>query len=87
LRVLARDGGGHRSPNAGWPEAAMAGAIGIALAGPRAYDGRVEDEPWVGGEFGAQVVSGDIRRALYLFVVACLLEAAIVALLAMLLLR
>ena len=87
LRVLARDGCKHRSPNAGWPEAAMAGGIGVALAGPRAYDGRVENEPWVGGEFGARAGSGDIRRALHLFVVACLFEAIIVALLATLLVR
>lgn len=87
LRVMVRDGGKHRSPNAGWPEAAMAGGIGVALAGPRSYAGAVEDEPWVGGEFSAQIGSGDIRRALYLFVVACLLEAAIVALLATMLLR
>jgi adenosylcobinamide-phosphate synthase len=87
LRVMARDGGKHRSPNAGWPEAAMAGGIGVALAGPRSYDGAVEDEPWVGGEFSAQIGSADIRRALYLFVVACLFEAVIVALLATMLLR
>jgi adenosylcobinamide-phosphate synthase len=87
LRVMARDGGKHRSPNAGWPEAAMAGGIGVALAGPRSYDGAVEDEPWIGGEFSARAGIGDIRRALYLFVVACLFEAAIVALLASALLR
>jgi adenosylcobinamide-phosphate synthase len=87
FRVMVRDGGKHRSPNAGWPEAAMAGGIGVALAGPRSYEGAVEDQPWVGGEHSAQSGSGDIRRALYLFVVACLLEAAIVALLATMLLR
>ena len=37
----------HRSPNAGWPEAAMARALGIALAGPRSYDGRLQDFAWV----------------------------------------
>lgn len=39
----------HRSPNAGWPEAAMARAIGVALAGPRAYDGVMQDFAWVNG--------------------------------------
>ncbi len=39
----------HRSPNAGWPEAAMARALNIALAGPRAYDGRLQDFAWVNG--------------------------------------
>ncbi|BBD99171.1 cobalamin biosynthesis protein CobD [Sphingobium amiense] len=38
----------HASPNAGWPEAAMAGALGIRLAGPVRYDGAVADKPWIG---------------------------------------
>ncbi len=82
FRVMARDGGQHRSPNAGWPEAAMAGALGVALSGPRSYQGKMTAQPWVGGEFSAQIGTGEIRRGLYLFVVACLLEAVIVALLA-----
>jgi adenosylcobinamide-phosphate synthase len=51
-RRIMRDARLHRSPNAGWPEAAMARAIGVALAGPRAYDGVMQDFPWV-GEAGA----------------------------------
>jgi len=82
FRVMARDSGKHRSPNAGWPEAAMAGALRVALAGPRSYHGAVVDEPWVGGEFPARIGPPDIRRALYVFVVACLMEALIVALIA-----
>ncbi|MFK7836043.1 MAG: adenosylcobinamide-phosphate synthase CbiB [Sulfitobacter sp.] len=39
----------HRSPNAGWPEAAVARAVQVALAGPRAYDGVMQDFPWVNG--------------------------------------
>jgi adenosylcobinamide-phosphate synthase len=79
LRVMARDGGRHRSPNAGWPEAAMAGAIGAALAGPRRYAGETENEPWIGAEFPARIGAGEIRRALFVFVVACLVNAMIVA--------
>jgi adenosylcobinamide-phosphate synthase len=79
LRVMARDGGKHRSPNAGWPEAAMAGALGVALSGPRSYHGTTTNQPWVGGEFSAQIGVREIRRGLYLFAVACLLEAVIVA--------
>ncbi|GAB1378260.1 adenosylcobinamide-phosphate synthase CbiB [Pararhodobacter aggregans] len=47
FRTMARDARHHRSPNAGWPEAAMAGALGIRLSGPRVYGDRVAQEPWV----------------------------------------
>jgi adenosylcobinamide-phosphate synthase len=40
LRTAARDGPSHRSVNAGWPEAAMAHTLGLALSGPRSYAGR-----------------------------------------------
>ena len=46
-RGIAADAGLHRSPNAGWPEAAMSRALGIALSGPRAYDGEMRDFAWV----------------------------------------
>ncbi|MDA9207908.1 adenosylcobinamide-phosphate synthase CbiB [Octadecabacter sp.] len=45
--AIRDDAGLHRSPNAGWPEAAMAPALGIALSGPRSYDGKMQDFPWV----------------------------------------
>jgi len=45
--AIAADAHNHRSPNAGWPEAAMAHALDIALAGPRSYDGRMRDLAWV----------------------------------------
>jgi adenosylcobinamide-phosphate synthase len=79
LSVMLRDGGKHRSPNAGWPEAAMAGALSVALSGPRMYDGKAEDAPWLGEEFSARIGTAEIRRALYLFVVACLVNAAVIA--------
>ena len=79
LSVMLRDGGKHRSLNAGWPEAAMAGALSVSLSGPRRYDGEVVDEPWLGEEFPARIGEVEIRRALYLFVVACLVNAAVIA--------
>ncbi len=80
LAVMRRDARKHRSPNAGWPEAAMAGALSVALSGPRSYDGKTEDNPWLGKEFSARIGPAEIRRALYLFVVACLVNAVVVAL-------
>jgi adenosylcobinamide-phosphate synthase len=72
LRVMLRDGRKHHSPNAGWPEAAMAGALGLALAGPRHYlDGVVED-PFLGDGTPIATVS-DINRALRLYFRACLI--------------
>jgi adenosylcobinamide-phosphate synthase len=48
MRAVFRDARHHRSPNAGWPEAAMAGALGIALAGPRSYGGRMIEARFMG---------------------------------------
>ena len=47
LRIVWRDAGLHRSPNAGWPEAALAAALGIRLSGPRVYGETRVEEPWV----------------------------------------
>jgi adenosylcobinamide-phosphate synthase len=69
-RAVRRDAGKHRSPNAGWPEAAMAGALGLRLAGPRVYgETRVEDH-WM-GDGRAEANAADIRRALGLYRTAC----------------
>ncbi len=68
-RSLRRDAGRHRSPNAGWPEAALAGALDFALSGPRRYGDRITDEPWIGpGRAG--LGPGDIAVALRLYVAA-----------------
>ncbi len=62
MQTMWRDAGLHRSPNAGWPEAAMAAALDCRLSGPRAYDSGVEDHPWVNGDApdptGATVFEG-----------------------------
>jgi adenosylcobinamide-phosphate synthase len=71
--VAARDARRHRSPNAGWPEAALAGALGFALNGPRAYHGVPTDEPWT-NEAGRRILDApDIWQALRLYLRACLL--------------
>jgi adenosylcobinamide-phosphate synthase len=56
----------HDSPNAGWPEAALAGALGFALGGPRTYDGAVHDLPQF-GEGRADLGPADIRQSLQLY--------------------
>ena len=78
LGTMLRDARKHRSPNAGWPEAAMAGAIGLSLAGPRHYAEDSVRDPWI-GDGRAQATPLDIRRCLYVFVVACLINALTVA--------
>ncbi|HEU0070925.1 MAG TPA: adenosylcobinamide-phosphate synthase CbiB [Alphaproteobacteria bacterium] len=78
LVTTLRDARKHRSPNAGWPEAAMAGALDLALAGPRPYHGQLQPGPWIGSG-RARVTPHDINRALYLYAVACLLTMAAVA--------
>ncbi|MDP3158728.1 MAG: adenosylcobinamide-phosphate synthase CbiB [Reyranella sp.] len=75
IEVLLRDAGHHRSPNAGWPEAAMAGALGIRLSGPRIYDGVEVAERWV-GEGRNELTAHDVRAALDLYRAACGLQIA-----------
>lgn len=71
-RTMARDARHHASPNAGWPEAAMAGALGVALGGPVAYDGAILDKKWLGAG-RSDVTAGDVRRALGIYARACAL--------------
>jgi adenosylcobinamide-phosphate synthase len=83
LAITRRDARRHRSPNAGWPEAAMAGALGLKLSGPRAYHGDLTPEPWF-GEGREDASATDIRRALRLYRTACAIEIAGLGLLALL---
>ncbi|MBL6927704.1 MAG: cobalamin biosynthesis protein [Rhodospirillales bacterium] len=78
LRIMMRDSSKYRSLGAGWPVAAVAGALNLALAGPRRYAEKALGDPWVGSGT-AQVEGNDIRRAQYLFAIACLIDAMIVA--------
>lgn len=71
----------HRSPNAGWPEAAMAGALGLALAGPRRYGAELVDDTWMNPDGRRDLSSADIERALSLFAASCLALAGLVTIL------
>ena len=71
-RILWRDAGKHASPNAGWPEAAMAGALELRLAGPIAYDAVMHDKAWI-GDGRRDADAGDIDRALTIYLRACLI--------------
>ncbi|TCP32745.1 adenosylcobinamide-phosphate synthase [Sphingomonas sp. BK235] len=69
--VMWRDARRHASPNAGWTEAAMAGALRVRLAGPIAYDGVTSAKPWI-GDGRTALGPRDIRRALAIYRRACL---------------
>jgi adenosylcobinamide-phosphate synthase len=76
-RIMLRDGRKHHSPNAGWPEAAMAGALGLMLAGPRHYDEGIVVDPFLGDGTPVATVT-DINRALRVYFRACLLLGGLV---------
>jgi adenosylcobinamide-phosphate synthase len=76
--TVRRDARHHRSPNAGWPEAAFAGTLGFKLAGPRVYGG-VPTSDGTMGDGRADLGPADIRRALQLYRVSCLVLWALLA--------
>jgi len=78
-RAVWRDAAHHRSPNAGWPEAAMAGALGLRLAGPRVYDGAMVADSWM-GDGRAEAGLMDIRMALLLYRLACAWQFLVITL-------
>jgi adenosylcobinamide-phosphate synthase len=80
--AMMRDAAKHRSPNAGWQEAALAGALGVALAGPRRYGGTVIEDHWMNSGGRPDATAEDIRRALHIYASACLIQAGIVTVMA-----
>jgi len=81
LSCMTRDARRHRSPNAGWPEAAMAGALGVRLSGPRIYHGSTTNEPWL-NEAARDPLAPDIGEGLTVYRRAMLLLAGVLAILA-----
>ncbi len=79
FRIMLADAAKHRSPNAGWPEAAMAAALGIVLAGPRHYAGIIVTDPFLNEHGRRDATPEDIRRALRVYVAANVLLFAAVA--------
>ena len=83
LLAVRRDARRHRSPNAGWPEAAMAGALGLKLAGPRVYGGVLVEDAYMGAG-RREADAADIRAALRLYLRACAIQFLVIAALALL---
>lgn len=79
LGVYFRDHSKHASPNSGHPEAAFAGALGIELAGPAAYEGKTEPKPYI-NRGGRPAQAADIRRSVRLMQALVLAFAAILVL-------
>jgi adenosylcobinamide-phosphate synthase len=77
-RAMRRDAPHHRSPNAGWPEAAVAGSLDLRLAGPRHYGGEPAPDAWMGAG-RATATPADIARALRLLAAATLLSGVLLA--------
>ncbi len=73
-RIFRRDGRRHASPNAGWPEAAMSGALGLRLGGPNIYHGETVAKPWL-GDPRREPEPADIPRAIRLLVTVSTLAA------------
>lgn len=78
VHAVWRDASRHRSPNAGWPEAAMAGALGLQLAGPRVYGDELVVDAFM-GDGRREATAADIRKALRIFVVACVVQWLVLA--------
>ncbi|TBD21760.1 adenosylcobinamide-phosphate synthase CbiB [Rhizobium ruizarguesonis] len=77
IRVAMRDGALHRSPNSGRPEAAMAGALNVQLAGPRIYGGVIVREPMINDTGRDVATSGDIEDGVSVFYASCMVLAGI----------
>ena len=78
ILTMFKDASKHNSPNAGWPEASMAGILGIALAGPRVYPTHKENGNWINAIGRKEVDSNDVNNALKILLTVCLLQLLII---------
>ena len=78
IRVAMRDGGLHRSPNSGRPEAAMAGALNVQLAGPRIYGGVVVTEPMINNPGRDVATAADIEDGVSVFYASCMVLTGLI---------
>lgn len=81
ISINFRDASNHRSPNAGWPETALAVSLGVRLSGPRLYDGQLNNEPWINGR-SPDPDAASVQSGLELYIQAMLLAALILAIIA-----
>lgn len=79
--IVLRDGGNHPSPNSGFPEAAVAGALGVRLGGPSAYGGKVSGKPFI-GDNGGTIGTGTLQASIRIMRLTSALMAALTAALA-----
>lgn len=78
-RFALRYGRAHASPNAGWPEAALAGILDLRFGGPNRYDGELVDKPWI-GENPRAIESGEIAAVTRINHAVCLLAVVLAGL-------
>ncbi|MEM0985087.1 MAG: adenosylcobinamide-phosphate synthase CbiB [Pseudomonadota bacterium] len=82
FKVMVRDARNHRSPNAGWPEAGIAGALGVRLSGPRTYEDETSDDAWLNSE-ARDPAARDLQDGLKLYIRAMVIGAACLGLIAL----
>ena len=76
LKIAIQEGAHHSSPNAGYPEAAFAGALAVKLNGPNYYNGKLVEKPYIGARFGKTSIA-DIKKACDIMVLSSFLGLTI----------
>ena len=80
FKTMIKDASLHNSPNAGWPEASMAGVLGVALAGPRIYSTHKEDGNWINNTGRKEIGAVEIQNTLRILISVCIVQFLFLAL-------